>query len=85
MPFNPYPNALVPYSKLSQLARVRAWKYEVLSYDSHGGKHVRQGHGEQISDDLRRTIDGVMSGRIKTTDYPSAKEYLEHLDAVLDE
>ncbi len=45
----------------------------------------RQGEdcGEMPSESLRRTIDDIRSGRIETTVYPSAKEYLEHLDAVL--
>ena len=41
--------------------------------------------GEWPSESLRRTIDDVMSGRIETTGYPGAKEYLEHLGIVLDE
>lgn len=41
--------------------------------------------GERPSESLRRMIDDLMSGKIETTDYPSSKEYLEHLDAVLDE
>ena len=50
-----------------------------------GDCKARQGEdcGEMPSESLRRTIDDVRSGRIETTDYPSAKEYLEHLDAVL--
>ena len=48
--------------------------------DSAGGDD-----GEWPSEDLRRTIDDVDSGRIETTDYPSAKEYLEHLHSALDE
>ena len=42
----------------------------------------RQGEdcGEWPSESLRRMIDDIRSGRIETTDYPSAKEYLEHLD-----
>ena len=43
------------------------------------------GGGKRPSDDLRRTLDGIMSGETKMDYYPSAKEYLEHLDAVLDE
>ena len=39
--------------------------------------------GEWPSESLRRTIDDIRSGRIETAVYPSAKEYLEHLDAVM--
>lgn len=46
---------------------------------------LEQEGGEWPSESLRRTIDDIMSGRIETTDYPSAKEYLEHLGIVLDE
>ena len=44
-----------------------------------------RGSGRRPSKDLRRTLDGIMSGEAKLDYYPSAKEYLEHLDAVLDE
>ena len=47
------------------------------------GQHVDD--GRRPSGDLRRTLDGIMSGEIEMDYYPSAKEYLEHLDAVLDE
>ena len=50
-----------------------------------GDRTERQGEdcGEWPSESLRRTIDDVRSGRIETAVYPSAKEYLEHLDDVL--
>ena len=50
-----------------------------------GGCTERQGEdcGEMPSESLQRTIDDVRSGRIETAVYPSAKEYLEHLDDVL--
>ena len=46
---------------------------------------ARQDDGERPNEDLRRTLDGIMSGETRMDYYPSAKEYLEHLDAVLDE
>ena len=48
-------------------------------------KRGQQDDGERPSESLRCMIDDLMSGKIETTDYPSSKEYLEHLDAVLDE
>ena len=50
-----------------------------------GTGQKRQGDGERPSASLRRLIDDIESGRMETTDYPSSKEYLVHLDAVLDE
>ena len=54
------------------------------SVPAQAGRRGRHGGGRP-SDDLRRTLDGIMSGETKMDYYPSAKEYLEHLDAVLDE
>ena len=40
--------------------------------------------GERISKGLRRRLADIESGRVKTIVYPSADEYIEHLDALLD-
>ena len=50
-----------------------------------GAGKARQDDGERPGEDLRRTLDAVMAGKIKMNRYPSAKEYLEHLDAASDE
>lgn len=49
---------------------------------AHGGG---DGDGEWPGEDLRRTIDDIDSGRIETTDYSSAKEYLDHLNSASDD
>ena len=40
--------------------------------------------GEGTSEELRRRLDDIESGRVKVTVYPSAEEYIRHLDAMLD-
>ena len=49
------------------------------------GGQARHDDGEEPSEDLRRTIADVLSGKIEAVDYPSAKEYLEDLYAGSDE
>ena len=91
--FGQYLNTPTPCGGPPQDAHTGAWMYAAAPA---GGRLVpplharvdgqaRHDEGEWPSEDLRRTIDDVDSGRIETADYPSAKEYLEHLHAVLDE
>lgn len=40
--------------------------------------------GERISEGLRRRLADIESGRVKAIVYPSADEYIKHLDALLD-
>ena len=39
----------------------------------------------EISEENKRVLDRIDSGKEKTTTYKNAKDYLKHLDEVLDE
>lgn len=90
--FSKHSNAPVPYVGPPQDARAVTWMYWVAPGSglvhpcpSPAAGKARQDDGERPSEDLRRTLDAVMAGKIKMNYYPSAKEYLEHLDAASDE
>ena len=95
LPFSLYSNTPTPPGGPHQHALAHTWMYAAMPGSRSNGWPVppgpapaagqaRQDDGERPSEDLRRTIDDVESGRIETADYPSAKEYLEHLYAVSD-
>ena len=92
LPSSRYSNALA-HGDLSLQVSIPTWRYGMM-HDGERmlrsptlveGKQEQQDDGERPNESLRRTIDDVRSGRIETTVYPSAKEYLEHLKTVLDE